>query len=121
MREKEKVLKMLCDLIKMEEMRKDLFVGEKPQLGSKMQPVNEEDYLGKLEKLSKIMEDASALAEFREEFPLIKDITGELENIFSQAINYLLKELMTPKMVELALNRFSPIFFGENQSDPRFY
>lgn len=55
MREKEKVLKMLCDLIKMEEMRKDLFVGEKPQLGSKMQPVNEEDYLGKLEKLSKIM------------------------------------------------------------------
>lgn len=46
MREREKILKMLCDLIKMEEMRKDLLLvdSDKKQMSEsrKMEPVNEE-------------------------------------------------------------------------------
>jgi septation ring formation regulator EzrA len=51
LKEREKVLKMLCDLIKMEEVRKDLLLdleGNELEMEKRGALVNEDEYLGKL-------------------------------------------------------------------------
>lgn len=76
-RERERVLRMLCDLVKMEELRKELLLGEKREaleVESKTISVQEEDYLRKLQKLTQIIRDSDSLAHLRDTFPLVKEI-----------------------------------------------
>ena len=96
----------------MEELRKDLLITSDKnakESDNRSIVVNEANYLANLEKLDSIIAETDKLTGFGEEYPLIKDIISELESIFKTAVSYLIKELLTPNMVELALNRFSHI------------
>jgi hypothetical protein len=62
LKEKEKILRMLCELIRMEDLRKDLLLGEYKKEALEIEPkpivVNEEEYLYKLERLNEIIKES---------------------------------------------------------------
>ena len=67
MKERENVLKMLCELIQMEELRKDLLIGgDKNGKENEFRGVlgHEEGYLSNLEKLDLIIAETDTLSNF---------------------------------------------------------
>ena len=82
LREKEKILRMLCELVRMEDLRKDLLLGEyrKEALEAEPRPisVNEEEYLRKLQRMSEILKESESISHFKDEFPLVREIVLEL-------------------------------------------
>jgi hypothetical protein len=101
-RERERVLRMLCELVRMEELRKELLLGEKREaleVEPKAVPVQEEEYLRKLQKLTQIIRDSDSLAHLKDAYPLVKEIVLELESIATSAYRLVAKKLLTPRMV----------------------
>jgi hypothetical protein len=46
----------------------------------------------------------------------VKEIILELENISKNAIKFIIKRLLTPKMIELILNQFNHLFTNDVDS-----
>ena len=72
---------MLCELIQMEELRKDLLITPNKNARESENRgimVDERSYLSNLERLDSIIAETDKLTDFGEEYPLIKDIIAEL-------------------------------------------
>lgn len=115
-RERERVLRMLCELVRMEDLRKELLLGEKREaLEPEPKPVHvdEEQYLRKLQRLTQIIRDSDSLSHLKEVFPLVKEIVLELQSIAASAHKLVARRLLTPRMVELVLGEFYALFEKE--------
>ena len=119
--QREKVLRMLCELIRMEALRKDLLLEDtQKQQDSLGEPtyevVDEEAYLRKVDNLSQIVRQSQDIAYLTADFPLIGEILAELKSIYQETMALITAKLLTPKMVRLILTEHCDAFFGAADS-----
>ena len=60
--------------------------------------------------MTEIIRESESISHFKDEFPLVKEIVLELDAISKSAARFIIKRLLTPRMVELILNQFYHIF-----------
>lgn len=97
-------------------MRSSLLIGQEHT----NQLVDEQAYLDNMEKLYSLLQEADALRDLEAEFPLIREIISELENIYSEGVKNIFKKFMTPKMVSLILGRHYNLFLFDEQKTVEF-